>query len=341
MARRTGLIASIVLVLAVHAALLHWLASVVPRPDRLLPMATPVFTRLLQPQTPPVAVTSPSSRPNRPATRPETAQTAIELIATPASDSAPASTSDAGAATVTVADMAPAAMPVSAPEAATAPETPATDPLAGWPVDTRIRYRLSGWFRGELQGEARVQWQREDSRYQVRIEIDIGPFVSLRMTSQGDVTPAELQPAAYAELRGSRRRHARLGPERITFEDGRELPRPAGVQDTASQFVALSHRFASGQQPLAVGEAVRFWMARPGAVDEWTYDVVERVPLQTPTLGVIDAFHLKPRPIANPRGNITAEMWFAPALQYLPVRIRINQGSEIHLDLLVDRIEQK
>ena len=134
MARRTGLIASIVLVLAVHAALLHWLASVVPRPDRLLPMATPVFTRLLQPQTPPVAVTSPSSRPNRPATRTETAQAAIELIATPASDSAPVSTSDAGAATVTVADMAPAAMPVSGPEAATAPETPATDPLAGWPV---------------------------------------------------------------------------------------------------------------------------------------------------------------------------------------------------------------
>ena len=99
--------------------------------------------------------------------------------------------------------------------------------------------------------------------------------------------------------------------------------------------------FASGQQPLAVGEAVRFWMARPGAVDEWIYDVVERVPLQTPTLGVLEAFHLKPRPIANPRGNITAEMWFAPALQYLPVRIRINQGSEIHLDLLVDRIEQK
>ena len=71
---------------------------------------------------------------------------------------------------------------------------------------------------------------------------------------------------------------------------------------------------------------------------EWTYDVVERVPLQTPTLA-IDAFHLKPRPVPT-CGNITAEMWFAPALQYLPVRIRINQGR-IHLDLLVDRIEQK
>jgi hypothetical protein len=113
------------------------------------------------------------------------------------------------------------------------------------------------------------------------------------------------------------------------------------VQDTASQFVELSHRFATGRDVLEVGRSVTVWLARPGAVDQWTYDIVEREMLRTPQLGVVEAFHLKPRPIANPRGNITVEMWFAPSLQYLPVRVKVVMGNEAWLDLLVDRIEQR
>ena len=347
MAHRPGLIASALLVLAAHLALLHGLYRTLPRPDRLQAMAPPMLTRLLQPSLPEIPPAAPVFKQNRPPARVKYTLPAIELIAPVASESMLASPTVAqpGSPSVAAATPVEAAAALPPREAAPAPDTPAsapaTEPLASWPADTRISYRLSGWFRGELHGDARVQWQREASRYQVRMDIDIGPFVSLRMTSQGEVTPAGLQPAAYEELRGSRRRHAQLGPGHITFEDGREVLRPAGVQDTASQFVELSHRFASGQHPLVVGQSVRFWMARPGAVDEWTYDVVERVPLLTPTLGIVEAFHLKPRPIANPRGPITAEMWFAPALQHLPVRIRINQGSETYLDLLVDKIEQR
>ena len=34
-------------------------------------------------------------------------------------------------------------------------------------------------------------------------------------------------------------------------------------------------------------------------------------------------------------------MWFAPSLQYLPVRIRVNMGDEAYVDLMVDKIEQR
>ena len=106
------------------------------------------------------------------------------------------------------------------------------------------------------------------------------------------------------------------------------VPRPPGVQDTASQFVELSHRFATGQDVLEVGRSVSFWMARPGGGGP--VDLRHRRQARCcrrRELGAVEAFHLKPRPIANPRGNITAEMWFAPSLQYLPVRIRVNMGD--------------
>jgi hypothetical protein len=224
---------------------------------------------------------------------------------------------------------------------ASAPAAPASANLDSWPADTRLSYRLSGWFRGELYGSARVQWQRQDARYQVRVGIDVTPFVSLTLTSQGDVTPQGLSPNAYEELRRSSVRGVRIVDDAVVLRDGRRLPRPLGVQDTASQFVELSHRFASGQERLEVGRSIDVWLARPGGVDLWTYDVVGRQVLRSPDLGPIETFHLKPRPISKPRGNITAEMWFAPSLQYLPVRIRVTMGPETYVDLMVEKIEQR
>ncbi len=186
-----------------------------------------------------------------------------------------------------------------------------------------------------------MQWQRQQANYQARIEIEVSPFVSLAMTSQGEVTAQGLSPRAYEEQRRSGVRSVRLADDAVVLGDGRRLPRPDRVQDTASQFVELSHRFASGQERLEVGRSVDVWLARPGGVDLWTYDIVERQVLRSQELGAIESFHLKPRAIANPRGNIAAEMWFAPSLQYLPVRIRVNMGPDTYVDLMVEKIEQR
>ncbi len=347
MARRTTLIASALLVLGGHALVLDWFArqSLAPLPMQL--MAEPMFTRMIAVATPPPVV----ARPLPPAIRAQSTATPV-AVSIPAAQT-PTAPPPQAEPPVAAAALAQPPTPLPTPPAvvATAPPeptpsaaplaTPASDPLAGWPTDTRLSYALTGWFRGELQGDARVQWQRQADRYQVRVEIDVNTFISLTMTSQGTVTPQGLRPSAYEESRRGRTRAMRMNEADVALEDGRRLPRPDGLQDTASQFVDLAYRFANQLQALQEGGQVSFWMARPGAVDLWTYDVVERVMLQTPKLGRVEAFHLKPRPIANPRGNITAEMWFAPGLQYLPVRIRINQGSDVHLDLLVEKIEQR
>ena len=126
----------------------------------------------------------------------------------------------------------------------------------------------------------------------------------------------------------------------VRFHDGSQALQPTALQDTASQFVELSRRFSTGREALKVGAQVRVWLARPQGMALWTYDVVEEETLQMPELGAVQAFHLRPRPIANPSGVITAEIWFAPSLQYLPVRVRISLGADNFVDLIVERIEQ-
>ncbi len=332
-------------VLLAHWMVLGWLRWVWPEAQVLRPMAAPMLTRMIVPQAP-----APLPVPPKPVSVAPRTVVAVRPVPAPvAKPSLPAQATPTLAPVIVAQGVTPqAAFPapaasiaatVAAPTAS-APASP-TPALDTWPADTRLSYRLGGYFRGELHGSARVQWQRRGDRYEVRIEIDVGPFASLAMTSQGLVSQAGLLPRAYQEDRNGKPRGAVLGENQIVFADGRTAPRPDGVQDTASQFVDLSQRFATGRSALEVGGTVSFWMSRPGAVDLWTYDVVEKETLATPKLGAVEAFHLKPRPIANPRGNITAEMWFAPSLQYLPVRIRVNMGSDVFVDLMVEKIEQR
>lgn len=355
MARAPGLIAGVTAaVLLGHWAALQWLASQWTEPPVLKPLAAPMFTRQVAQAAPqvrapaehaPVPLRKAPPRRTVPAAGPAVSlpdeSTSTQAIGAPPPTRPPVAA--ASAPVPALAETTPSfATPTAEASVAEGTATAAASHLDSWPADTRLTYRLGGYYRGPLTGDARVQWQREGERYQVRVEIDIGWLASVSMTSQGDVLPAGLFPRAYMEqLPRDRVRQATLGDANIGLMNGRMHTRPPGVQDTASQFVELTHQFATGRAQLVKGGTVSFWMARPGQVDLWTYDIVDEVTLHTPRLGAVQAFHLKPRPLANPRGNITAEMWFAPSLQYLPVRIRVNMGDDVNIDLMVDRIEQR
>lgn len=374
---RTGRrwLALLAAVLLLHVAAIDWIGRQLQHTALLQPLAEPMFTRVLQPQAPPEPPAAPDPPPEPPprpvartvapaaakpapaASAPAEAEPVPEPPAALPQPLAPAPDTEVAAAPVE-APAVPAATPAAAASApaapASAPATAGSEPqapapgavaaaptLETWPLDTRVNYRLGGVFRsGDLHGDARVQWLRQDDRYEVRIDIDVTLLARLVMTSQGAVTPQGLAPEVYEEQRRSGVRRATLREESILLGNGQVVPRPAGVQDTASQFVELSHRFASGRERLEVGRSVEVWLARPGHLALWTYDIVARETLQTPGLGPVEAFHLKPRPLANPRGNITAEMWFAPSLQYLPVRIKVNMDPA-YVDLLVESIEQR
>ena len=252
------------------------------------------------------------------------------VAAAPAAE--PAGPVDAASAALAAAS-APA--PTQAAASAAAPAY-----LAQWPADTRLTYRLGGNYRGELHGSAQVLWQREGTRYQASVQIDLGLLLSMRFTSQGEITEQGLAPEVYEEQVRQRRRGVRIG-EDVRLNNGERVPRPQDVQDTASQFVEMGHRFATDPAALQAGSEIRLWLARPGGVDQWTYDVVGEDTLHLPRVGAVPAYHLKPRPLDKPRGPISAEIWIAPTLQYLPVRIRLTQGPDTYMDLMVETIEQQ
>ena len=309
-------------------------------------MADPLFTRMLEPvrAVAPLPPARPRPKRARVAHKAAAALAAAKLPMVPQPDLVSAESSGEPAQPEPQAqDQTESEQTVLEPlilESAGAPPVESGVAPDSWPVDTRVSYQLRGFYQGNLYGDARVQWQRQHSRYQVRIDLSMALVLRVSMISQGEMTDEGLVPSAYEEQFPWGVRHLAFESGYVKIDNGTPLPHPKALQDTASQFVELSRRFSSGRDELKVGTEVRLWLARPQGMALWTYDVIEEETLQTPGLGSVPAFHLRPRPIDRPSGAITAEIWFAPSLQYLPVRVRISLGAGNFVDLMAERIEQ-
>lgn len=237
-----------------------------------------------------------------------------------------------------------AAAPASAAAAASAPPAQSSTATAfAWPPSTRLSYTLSGQYRGPVEGQAQVEWLREGRRYQVRLDVSVGPsfapLVSRRLVSDGLLGEAGLVPRRYDEetkvaFRSPRQLTVQFEADRIRLANGRELAAPPGVQDTASQFVQLTWLFTTQPHMLEPGRSIDLPLALPRHVDVWTYDVRARERLATP-FGEVEAVHVKPRREPKPGLELTAEMWVAPTLQYLPARIVIRQDADTWVDLMI------
>jgi hypothetical protein len=260
----------------------------------------------------------------------------------PSADAAAAAASAAASSTASTAS-ATSSTASATSSTASATSSTAVGTTFGWPPSTQLRYLLKGNYRGEVEGSAKVQWVRKGERYQVQLEVAIGPsfapLMSRRMVSQGDLSDIGLVPRRYEERTriGFSVRELSMSFEqnRAVLANGASLPMPAGMQDASSQFVQLSYLFAINPALLAPGRSVSFPVALPRRLDNWTYDVVGEETLSTP-IGELRTFHLRPRRDSPRQGELVAQAWFAPSLQYLPVRILIHQDADSFIDMQLE-----
>lgn len=343
----------------------------------LLPSEPPVpsiarieatYTRVVAPSAapagPPVAPVVKRPRPAAPAAATpadRAASDAEALVEVTVSAPTPAASEpmhDAQAAPGSVAAAPPppagASSPTPVAAAPSAPEPTASGPAFTWPASTRLTYALDGWYGGEVRGDAQVEWLRDGDRYQVHLDVSVGPrlapLVARRMSSEGRITPDGLRPQRYEQatrqLIGRNRLVQMAFPDErsVRLQDGQLAATRADVQDTASQFIQMVFLFSTRPALRAKGGRVEFDLALPHRVRRWAYEVGDTLPTLTP-LGELETFHVRPVPardsVAETPGEaarsggsiLSAQVWYAPTLQMLPVRIRIEQDAETWVDL--------
>jgi len=347
-----GLIAAVALAhglfgLGVAATVIGWQRS--PEPKRI----DVALLRRLEPAAPPAAAPAPppAQRParGRAPARPASSASAVEAAEAASAAAQKAAlkeralalaaaraASDAAASAAAAASTALAS--ASAPAAAASgPVQPARD----WPPSTRLTYTLTGLYRnGPLYGHAQVDWRKQELHYQVEFNFSVTPWFDQRMFSDGQIGDEGLEPTHYEETRKlplapPRIRKLEFEEDEVVLASGTRVPRLPQSQDPASQFVQFVWLFTTHPEWLREGQVIGFPLALPNVLRNWQYRVGAVETLHMP-FGSIEAVHLTPI-IVNRRPNeYPFEIWTAPTLQYLPVRIRVLLDESNYAELNLD-----
>lgn len=304
------------------------------------PAAAPAIPRPVAPKVPKRKPKAPEEAASAASEPEEAAKEALAAASAP-SDTPP---STALAASIP----ASAASTASQAEAAASPTQPPSERFV-WPLATKVSYVMEGNYRGPVYGQSSVEWVRQDQRYQVHIDASVGPSFaplgSWRLSSEGEIRPEGLHPRRYENvnrllIRSARSKVAELGDDEVTMPDGKVKPRTAGLQDPASFMIQVAYQFildAAKAQPGSSFEMTVLTLRKPEVL---VFDVVEETTLDTP-MGRIPTLHVRPRKAVVEDGALPADVWFAPGLQYLPVRIEMRMKDDIWLVLKLARAPQQ
>ncbi len=279
------------------------------------------------------------SQPDEAASSPEVLAEAASAVDVAQAPSAPASTpAPPPASAPATAKAEPPSSPVAA---ASVPSMGASGPNSGrafvWPVATKVSYKMEGYFRGPVSGSATVEWVRKDDRYQVHIDAGIPPLFSWRLSSEGEIQPQGLYPRLY---QGAKRRLVKLDEVEVSHEDGKRYPRPPAVQDPASFMIQLAYQFTLKPDMLKPGNSFEMSLITERKLEQISFDVVGEDVVRTP-IGDVPTVHVRPRKTVVDGGALPADVWFAPGLQYLPVRIYLKMGDDVYMDMQMSRAPQQ
>lgn len=359
------LLALTALVLLVHALLLGGMPSaarLMGRSPDAAPAAETVArfaTRTISPEpapqpTPTPAPPSPAAaQPTAARPKPQAPATALPLTETPDASTAPSAgtpatvaaapaVAPASSASAALADAQGPHQPLPAPSTETAQaHTPAAAaPVHSQPVayadSIRLLYDGKGEERGFIKyaAGAELLWLHDASQYSARLEISAWGFRVRTWTSKGALTDTGLAPIRFGDKpRGAElATHFQRDKGLITFSaNNPDVPLQAGAQDKLSALLQLSALVAGAPEHYSAGNSIRFQAADAHNAELWDFKVGALELLDLPG-GPKQALKLSKAPTLEFDQGI--EVWLAPDLHYLPVRLRITEANGAYADLL-------
>jgi hypothetical protein len=208
------------------------------------------------------------------------------------------------------------------------------------PPSVRLNYQVSGRARGfDYTASAQLDWQHDGQRYQSRVVISSFPLPSRSQTSIGDIGPEGLSPRRFSDRsRTEVAIHFQPDQGRIVFSNNSpQAPWQAGIQDRLSVLLQLSALIGGDPSRFAPGAKISIATAGLREVETWDFTVLRKDQLSLP-IGEHPALLLRREP--RHLYDQTLELWFAPSLSHLPVRMTISQANGDRLDQRLASLEK-
>jgi len=207
---------------------------------------------------------------------------------------------------------------------------------SGWPVQVPAPVRLKYDVLGEVKGfnynvSGELLWTVNGDQYDAKLEIRAFLLGSRTQTSRGRLTAQGLEPKRFGDkVRSEVAAHFEYDQRQVIFSAN--TPRAdllPGAQDHLSVFVQLASWVQANPKGFAEGRVIELQAVGPRDALPWRFTVQGMERLKLPG-GDIDALKLT-RPPARPF-DLSAKVWLAPSLGYLPARIKLIQDNGDFVD---------
>ncbi len=248
-------------------------------------------------------------------------------------DSAPPWPSAAETAPAAPADSAtapPATTSASAADAPAPAQTPAG--VLALAPSAQLDYQMTGSAKGlTYSAKGQLAWQNSGDRYSARMTVKALFLGSRTLSSTGRIGAEGLAPSRFSDKsRSEVAAHFEPDQGRISFSAN--TPAAAwtpGTQDRVSVLLQLGGMLAGNPAGFAVGSTLSMLTVGPRDADNWTFVVESEEPLSLP-FGQLATVKLSRQPRREYDQKV--EVWYAPALAYLPVRSKITQANGDFVD---------
>ena len=308
-----------------------------PRKKALSPKRPPAPAAQDRPEPAPAA--APVAEAEAPADTGAATTVASATPETPADDTAPA---PAPAASAPAAPAEPATEDAQTgtgvdirPPGGTGRSAGAPPPPVRMPAPTRLAFDVNGQAKKfAYSARAELLWQHDGNRYEARQEISAFLVGTRTQRSVGTVTEQGLLPEKFSDKsRSEQAAHFDYAKGRVTFSANTpDAAAGPGVQDRLSLFIQLGAMLAADPGRFVPGTQITLTTVSARSADRWTFTVEGPETLDLPA-GPTPALKL----LRLPRKDYDqkAELWVAPGLGYLPVRIKLTQANGDFADLLL------
>lgn len=207
------------------------------------------------------------------------------------------------------------------------------------PPSTTLRYAVNGTAKGlGYHATAVLQWKNTADRYEASLEVGAFLLGSRTQTSAGLLGPQGLLPERFSDKnRSELAAHFQRDKGLISFSANTpEVPLLKGAQDRLSVVLQLSALLAADPTRYPIGTMLSFQTVSQREAEVWQFKVVNEETLDLP-YGAVPSLKLQ----RNPRRDFDQriELWFAPALNHLPVRLRITNANGDTVDQLLRSVE--
>lgn len=208
------------------------------------------------------------------------------------------------------------------------------------PAPVFLKYQVLGMSKQmNYSAWAEFSWQHDGQRYDSKLEVGAFLLGSRSQTSQGTLGAEGLMPQRFGDkFRSEVASHFQRDKGVISFStNAPEVPLLKGAQDRLSVVMQIAALLSADPERYPVGTMLSFQTVATRDAEVWLFLVEKSETLQLP-YGDVPTIKVNRKP--RKEFDQSIELWFAPSIDYLPVRLRVTNANGDFVDQQLRKVEK-